>query len=122
MKAELKPEELRVNNYYQYLSGDPFQLGMDDFGRLKDLPKHLWPQGIELSEDWLMRGQFSKNAVGNWVKRYGESNFKHFTVRVENGKFYYPTGKHKRIELPYVHTLQNLYYLATGNELIFNHG
>lgn len=119
MKAELKPEELRVNSYYQYLSGDPFQLGMYDFGRLKDLPKHLWPQPIELSEEWLVKVGASKS-FENWQYTIPVGAITlHFRCNTE---WYSELGGiYLGSKIRYVHQLQNLYYALTGNELIFNH-
>jgi hypothetical protein len=98
----MKSTELRLGNWVNDDVNHDCKITLSDFYNMyldDDCPF----TAIPLTEEWLIK--FNIN----------------FDVKLHDGKYYYyiwgePNGT-TLIEVPYVHTLQNLYFAITGKEL-----
>jgi len=124
--------ELRIGNYIQYFgnvaqvegivnesNGFGLQLNGGDFASINS--NSLEP--IPLTEEWLVKfGFFAENIHSNLILNKIEIAS---AIRVvstnERGSFYLDGEIHDfmKIRIDYVHTLQNLYFALTGEELTF---
>jgi len=121
----MKAEELRIGNYIQRLDGSVFKVTIHDMSTiyLWTANERLLPTGIELNDGWLLKFGFECWFDGALKKLYvlhnaidGTSDFE---VTIEGNKAFASIDENcccwsKKL---YVHTLQNLYFALTGNEL-----
>jgi len=71
---------------------------------------------IPLTKEWLIKFGFETDGITFWKSKLDVGSFK-------GGVFYYlPHGLSgvRGIEIKYVHSLQNLYFALTGEELILD--
>lgn len=130
----MEAKELRIGNWYQWAGFSSIGKGQDTIKDGKDidfLPNHR--RGIPLTPEWLLKLGFEKHESENFVssiimtKKIAESGLKKivlFNYPKEGwsvGFVDYYTGKEKTETLPteikYVHTLQNIFFSLTGQEL-----
>lgn len=136
----MEARELRIGNYYQgglEIKGSfEAKLNLSDFNRvflltsdhlqvLLSMPDWLkFIKPIPLTEEWLRKfGMDSLDMEIDYVE-WGFDNGEKFNI-VQDGignkfpfYFEYDLGfGNNRIEIKYVHQLQNLFYCLTGNEL-----
>lgn len=108
----MKVTELRIGNYVKFPTGSIYKVDIlyDDFSSL------LYWMPILLTEEWLFKFGFPKEDgfLGEHQSHYVIDNF----------KIWRPFDKfledQYRVEIKYVHQLQNLYFAITGKELILN--
>lgn len=73
-------------------------------------------EGIRLTEEMLLKFGFNWNGLGKkWLTKFTPSG--KAVVSIEDG-FFKLSGRTKAIQIQYVHTLQNLYFALTGEELV----
>lgn len=120
MATDMKPNELRIGNYFidwdnkiSVLDKSMFySIGCGDtsYDEFKPIP---------LTEEWLLKFGFEKTQY-YWLKKYIILNldFEFCTTNGEGDLTYIGNG----VSYKYVHQLQNLYFALTGEELILNKG
>lgn len=105
----MKANELRVGNWYKE-DGEICQVTsnlIEDFWSYEI----AWCEAIPLTDEWLLKFGFEEKDGGYilWDKNiYIKDNVYYY------GTFGYPPNK---LELKYVHQLQNLVHALTGEEL-----
>lgn len=79
----------------------------------------ITPEGIPLSEEWLLRSEFKKDEDYEGVFDALYENDLGYRVTVKNGLFqFWPRELHGfEVDLSNVHHFQNVYFALTGNEL-----
>lgn len=103
----MKANELRIGNWVfngQNIQVTPKQIEWFSEGVYDLLP-------IELTEEWLLKFGFSK-----WKNKNNFSKGSFIVYTLSKKGFHYGR-KSLRVELKYVHQLQNLYFALTGEEL-----
>lgn len=122
----MKSNELRIGNLVKdrgdkILRIDWFEinkvcqrqmLGNFEVHPLTEYFEYLKP--IELSEKWLLRFGFEKDGCS-----YYAPNFDGFRLRIyrENDSFFFGINICRSIEIEFIHELQNLVFILTGEEL-----
>lgn len=131
--SKLKVTDFRIGNYVQDFECEPYIFQVEEI--CKYVGYELWikyrkssiktkePDPIAINKLWLEKLGFVINITGNaWWHKENDM----FIIGQENYKFYYsefrgssdePIVEHF-FELDFVHRLQNLYHLITGNELV----
>ena len=124
MKQELKAKDLRIGNYVIFNTNDtPFQITPVGLLELSQIENSLTPyfyEPILLTEDWLIKFGFKKLTAGegseNYVEYYEISNL--VVCNWGDGFIMSNSFSHGiRVDLKYVHQLQNLYFAITAKEL-----
>jgi len=109
----MKASELRINNWYygDALGGGYEQITAKEILDFFDDPLDDYYQPIPLTEEWLLKFGFVAKNEG-----YLCSNKK---VYLSDDFYYYCLyfDCEDVIEIKYVHSLQNLYFALTGEEL-----
>lgn len=121
----MKANELKIGNYVHYKNTDykdiprkinytcdPNLIGLERVSANRIEYNHIEP--IKLNQDWLLKFGYSFQPWG--CVKEGSPLIK-FSL-TPNEKYWIELGNGFRIELPYVHTLQNLTEL-TGGELTY---
>ena len=136
----MKANELRVNNWYTSVKfGVPVQCELTDFSQLdvmsdgayNDPPIEEMFDPIPLTEEWLLKFGFEKHKI----KEYYFKDCGDYEIQVVINAFSGTLNKEPNwfisimtgygsqpvtLTRYYVHTLQNLYFALTGEELICN--
>ena len=115
----MKANELRVGNlvecdvirYGHLKKGDLFQISLDE---LQDA-EYFKP--IPLTEDWLIKFRFD---MSNEYDDKFKGDYGYCLKDKSLGLQYSHDEGTLRIDCEYVHTLQNLYFALTGEELTIN--
>jgi hypothetical protein len=126
----MKAEELRLNNYHYYHVVDLFderegwgeicQIDADDFRILTnfDCPEY---KPITLDEEWLRDFGFVKEGR-SWLMGVHEGIFSGLIKLTYNktlNTWIFSIGRYRDITMiKYVHTLQNLFFVLSGEELV----
>ncbi len=120
----MKANELRIGNWVNFLS-NPIKIegvtnrlrpncGYYHFEGFKNPMKGIHVSPIELNEEWLLKFGFNSDEITFELNGFMLGWFK-------NNEFYYlPTNQisfRNKIQIKYLHQLQNLYFAITGNEL-----
>lgn len=110
----MKTSELRIGNYITQPNGDNsvFRLEAED-EEVNTYPiEYISP--IPLTEDWLVKFGFIDDQISFELNGFMLGWYR-------NDEFYYlPTNQitvRNKIQIKYVHQLQNLYFALTGEEL-----
>jgi N-acetyl-anhydromuramyl-L-alanine amidase AmpD len=108
----MKATELRVGNYFQWIEIASMGIGVDVITKNNHYTYEDFKEPIPLTEEWLKRlgfeySEHERTDSGLWklippFQIYGKCN-----------QFIYDY----RLDVNYVHSLQNLYYALTGEEL-----
>jgi hypothetical protein len=115
----IKSNELRIGNYFKWISTNEIDTAKfisdrgNDFSSVNDV--NLSDAiGIPLTEDILLKCGFEKSEIfrntysNGKVELYNQDNLLWFDL------------SNNSIEVKYLHTLQNLYFALTGEELQVN--
>lgn len=143
LTAKIKKQELRVGNFVLcqgkvitvesiYDQGINLEIGPELYGDWRceydGYFEYEWfekalIEPIELTEEWLNSFNFINSYDGNLDRwHYGINPItKDWMIEIKNIGigFFYQNGHFK---VPYVHTLQNLYFALTGEELLLKQG
>ncbi|MDR2004132.1 MAG: hypothetical protein LBQ74_13965 [Prevotella sp.] len=137
----IKTTDLMIRNYVLFDNIPMYVVGLYDNGRTLDLTskenedeggdyyqvflKEVYP--IPLTENILIkcgfekeqnyRGFLYKNPINGFRMRIQDDNINVFK---DNGRFRYAFGTFHSVELNYLHQLQNLFKILTGNDLKVN--
>lgn len=134
---KMKIEELRIGNYVNIVTMDNtcvitglrkqkvsdgfyYSVIVNDQKENHFLLNHIIP--IPLSEDILINAGFEKMGVTNLsLQRFNRDKITISKVN-NSGKFYFrwDISNSQRMEVQYVHQLQNLIFMLTNQELIIN--
>ena len=111
----IQANELRIGNWVQRFDGSVFQVTKFDIFQLHEIPLYLNPKPIPITEEWLLKLGFEERK--NLIFTYSFPNKKYaYTIFGDNEDGFSITLLYK-IEIKYVHQLQNLYFALTGEEL-----
>jgi hypothetical protein len=113
--------ELRIGNYYRRMYGhgyeDIVKATIEDIVEINTKPwsDHVWHDGIELTEDWIINLGFGTTKI--YQKCYIKSVC---CILINNDGLYeyVPSPFMPITTIKYVHQLQNLYFALTNQELI----
>jgi hypothetical protein len=110
----MKAQELRIGNWV--LGNKPFQIEGSDIAlastREKSIGTILW-QPIPLTEEWLERFGFDEIEMSTPIAYKTKNGFR---IK-EDERGYWMQYKHGMTIIKHVHSLQNLYFALTGEEL-----
>lgn len=110
---ELKANELRIGNWING-NGVDFQVYTETFADIESTYGIFKP--IPLTEDWLIRFGFEKsNLLHDNDYAWTIKSPSYFRLEYSLSDLFYESVNYT--ELPYVHSLQNLYFALTGEEL-----
>ena len=118
MKSKnLKPSELRIGNFTTLgvvclIEDDVFRVADSDGDTFKNTWADIEP--IPLTEEWLLKFEFYKSVGYGFLKK---DLFGNLFYSVETKEYFMFQYKELRLKIEYVHTLQNLYFALTGEEL-----
>jgi len=117
----MEANELRIGNLVEYLGEFKEVLGMDEETVfLKNTVSVNYLEldeisPISLTEEWLLKFGFKK-----YKDNYGSYYIKQSrTVKIRKNGIDRYRYEHSRLDIKYVHQLQNLYFAITETELIF---
>jgi len=117
----MKANELRIGNLFDQFGN----IHEATYCTIKDLlaapESQLWCKPIPLTEEWLMKFGFVKIANDSEKKKdcdFARVGKLELCYDVDTNS-YYPTINEYTI-LKYVHQIQNLYFVLTGEELTIN--
>jgi hypothetical protein len=127
----MKANELRINNYYELkgsvLGGGICQLkNLKDFIHIGDLIESDLVKPIPLTEEWLLKFGFKKNEIPTALKEFYIVNYQleNFVVYLLENSFEIELINKNKDQFnlfinpkKQVHTLQNIYFAITNNEL-----
>jgi len=102
---------LRIGNYYNH-NGDYKKVNVNVIEEL-EISDRLWIKPIELTEEILLKCENITKTNGYPYKML--NGF----IKIRNGVFFFKYYD-LEIELPYLHTLQNIYFALIGQELQIN--
>jgi hypothetical protein len=110
----MKAKELRIGNYLLNAKNDDYfevelnDLEIIDTGKSKSRP-------IPLTEKWLLKfGLFYENEIGHFGDGYSGIQLMNISDKYFRGYF---RGGVIKVDIEYVHQIQNLYFALTGEEL-----
>jgi hypothetical protein len=115
----LQANELRIGNYYNQF-GNIRQVNGHTISELEKAPQgQLWCKALPLTEEWLLKFGFEKDGHNNDKTFYYQKD----SIKINNYKGYFLDNPNevvgKRLYIKNVHTLQNLYFALSGEELIY---
>lgn len=114
----MKSTELRIGNYVKSIGIEYVVWKIDALGNVQgveggtafNLDKTAEP--IPLTEEWLVKFGFELTAYG-----YKRKGWAICLIKQENGYLVSSYSRNITLGVKYVHTLQNLYFALTGEEL-----
>jgi hypothetical protein len=115
-------KELRIGNYYNQF-GNIYQVNGHIISELEKAPQgQLWCKPIPLTEEWLLKFGFEKDDVFDEFFTYlpiHDLCMDKLSFRVDEGFICYESIKYRTLlkHIQYVHSLQNLYFALTNQEL-----
>ena len=111
----IKANELRIGN----LVKDDDLYYEVDITVLLDIDSF---EPIDITEEWLLKLGFKKQAKTYWISLYSLKAELHFEVYIKDMVLYLKSDNSNFIFDPikYIHQLQNLYFALTGEELEIN--
>ena len=117
MKAELRignwvlsPTELRVGNYFQWIEIASMGIGVDVITKNNHYTYEDFKEPIPLTEEWLEKFGFEYSDLNG---DSGLWKIPPFQIYGKYNQFIYDY----RLDVNYVHQLQNLFYYLCGEEL-----
>lgn len=119
-EPEIKPEELRIGNYYNHVEAGVIKLEPDWISYFAKYPELI--NGIPLTEDWLIKAGFEPCEDDPDVLYYKKGYFAVNSFMDHSKVWLRYSGRHNgdiQTEVKYVHQLQNLYWCLCGEELTF---
>lgn len=109
----MKAEELRIGNLYDN-NGNYFVVTPSTIESVFE-SERVWCKPIPLTEEWLLNFEFKQyETVGIKTHNYIKGNFKFNSAVLWIAEY---EGIHIENKILYVHQLQNLYFVLTGEEL-----
>ena len=107
-----KANELRVGNYFQWIEIASMGIGVDVITKDNHYTYEDFKEPIPLTEDWLKRFGFDTDRVCWFLDGVNLGDF-------ADGFWFLPNGSltTRSIQIKYVHSIQNLYFALTGEEL-----
>jgi hypothetical protein len=129
----MKANELRIGNYYNY-NGEILRVEPSVIEDLCDSEENNWCKPIPLTKEWLLKFGFEQYGQKNEANPMVLNSRIFYTV-IEDNQFEiaYDFGIVKKLllrfregdlsviykmDIKYIHQLQNLYFELTGKELI----
>lgn len=112
-KGNLKVSELRIGNYIKLMLNDEdfavIEVTLNDLEAI-DNKKGIF-EPIVLTEEWLVRFGFEGSEIfkNSYILNSVE-------IYIQDGLYWYDFGN-DRVEIKYVHSLQNLVHALTNEEL-----
>ena len=109
----MKETELRIGNFAKWKSLSSMGVGEEQLMSFSRLMYHGFLEPIPLTEEWLLKFGFERSGlyhVKSQVYIYDEYGL------VDTGFEY--RFNYRRIEIEYVHQLQNLYFALTGGDFL----
>lgn len=120
----MKIQELRIGNWFIGYNGKPFQWSLGHFGLLTlkknrpeidDIIKSPIPLTEEMLSEFTMKwGTDPQEPNALMVFKNGEFEILKFK---DEDHFFYSNGRGFHADIIYLHQLQNLYFVLTGEEL-----
>jgi hypothetical protein len=113
----MKAQEFRLGNYYEYNCGDEIEdwtlaeIDADDLDYLSRNPDDRDFRTIPITEELLLKFGLGKNDGYPY-------KFLNGFIKIRNGIYFFKYYD-LEVELPFVHSLQNLYFALKGEELTF---
>jgi len=109
----MNAQELRIYNYVQNsITGGEFAVNVDEIRRIY-LNQYRYIEPIPLTEEWLLKLGAKLNQDNKSFFDLGDFSF----TKLEEGFIAWHRGHALGITIQYVHSLQNLYFALTGQEL-----
>lgn len=105
----MEAKELRMYNYI-HKNGEIYEVWEETFSDIAYDRNIKW-EPIVLTEDWLIRFGFKKDIL----PYFGSLIFEKDGITLDHD--FVLMDIDKRVEIKYVHQLQNLYFALTGEEL-----
>jgi hypothetical protein len=118
----IQANELRIGNLYNQF-GNIHQVNGHIISELEKAPQgQLWCKPIPLTEEWLIKFGFEKDDVFDKFFTYlpiHDLCMDKLSFRVNEGFICYEGIKYRTLlkNIQYVHSLQNLYFALTNQEL-----
>ena len=118
----IQSNELRIGNLYNQF-GNIHQVNGHIISELEKAPQgQLWCKPIPLTEEWLIKFGFEKDDVFDKFFTYlpiHDLCMDKLSFRVDEGFICYESIKYRTLlkHIQYVHSLQNLYFALTNQEL-----
>lgn len=121
-------KELRVNNWVERLDGSQFQITPQDIFRISEMPTNLMPNPIPLAPEVLeaceqvVKADFEGEADAVYyleLCRDGDERLYEILIQWDKDGNIYVTWDGYTVPCEYLHTLQNLYFALTGQELVY---
>lgn len=110
----MRKEELRIGNIADIeifgIGEEPISLIQNATITAEDLVKYRSFKGVPLSEDWLVKFGFEKATNGN-------NSYHLWAYYIKDSTFFLEGSDEPLVNIEYVHHLQNLYFVLTGEEL-----
>jgi hypothetical protein len=107
----MKASEMRLGNWYDH-NGTPKQVTVSVIEDVWEA-QMTWVKPIPLTEEWLLKFGFEVKA-GKFGNEYHRGKFALYTA--SSGAISFVWDRFIK-DVPFVHTLQNLHPLLTGEEL-----
>lgn len=118
----MKPNELRIGNYIKTYGQDDGCITVTEISQSevsfkeRDSVKIDLLEPIPLTEEWLKKFGFDNSLVDEiYLYQHDSIKFPPTIIFFDNGEYIF--RKRCEIKIQYVHQLQNLYFVLTGEEL-----
>lgn len=117
---EIKAGDIMLGNWFIGYDGKPFQWKGYHFGMIENEVEcvtidEIIKSAIPLTEDILLKAGFEINYKG-FIHKYPIDGYK-MVLRTGDDGFRYCLNINHSIKIKYLHQLQNLFKLITGNDL-----
>ena len=110
--ANIKAGEIRIGNWYDQF-GNYHQVSAETIKTLSEAPENqIWCKPIPLTEEWLVEFGATTYEFDNGQPNQYRIGEDFYVIR--DGVI---TDYGTSVKLPFVHTLQNLYFAKRGKEL-----
>lgn len=118
----MKPNELRIGNWYNWRGGDALDEGYNEQMKGSDYAELLFNperfRAIPLTEEWLLKFGFENNFSSFFEKRLIHTPTAKISISIDfNSYEVCQSGCGFQAKIRNVHQLQNLYFALTGKEL-----
>lgn len=118
----MKAQELRIGNLYDH-NGRVEKVTPNTILEVWE-SERKWCKPIDLTEEWLLNAGFEKSTIDRYTSIKLRVNSTEALLYHEGNVIYGILGPAQyvwsNIKIHYVHQLQNLYFVLTGEELEFN--
>ena len=117
----MKPEELRIGNYFKWMDIASMGRGIDKINCGQEIDHYLnLKEPIPLTSEWLEKFGFKEETNSEFVKFWsgnGITDFIYHEYYHKNNDLFRLSSDKYHIHLDYVHSLQNLYFCLKEKEL-----